>query len=1033
MTAAATDVHSAFPPSGIDPALAELVEEFLQRLQAGEAVTPSSFAAAHAEHGDALSQLLPALEMMAELGRSAVREGAELPPSGVCEPGLGVLGDFRILREIGRGGMGVVYEAEQVSLGRRIALKVLPVAAAMDPRQMQRFHVEAHAAACLHHTNIVPIHAVGCERSVPYYAMQLIEGRSLADLILELRRLDGLDQVEEEVAARPAPSLASELANGQPAPGVNRRTLDSPTVTANRAPRRTVIKAADAKTATLAPAAASPTTTTHNRDFIRTAAGLSLQAAEALEHAHQRGVLHRDIKPANLLIDTEGRLWITDFGLALLQQGDARLTVTGDLLGTLRYMSPEQAAARRVLIDGRTDLYSLGVTLYELLSLRAAIVGKDRMEILRRIVEQEPVPLRRLNPAVPADLETIVQKAMAKEPESRYATARELADDLRRFLDDQPIAARRPRLPERVMRWLRRHPSVVAATVIILVLVLLGSVIGAVLIAREQRQTAEALHQASSRLAEKVDVLTFFISLLEQGSPGAPHGGTLTVAELIDLAEEQANGRFSGQPLVRAALDHALGRILYHRGGSAERGIAYLERALDVRRKLLGPAALETLQAQVDLNATRGAIDPGEALRTLRDVVTIERRTVGADHPQAIEHAWHLSLALGRNGLWEESNALVAELVDRSRRVLGEDHMTTLELTRLLGLQRYFKGEFDEARRLYSQALATMRRKYPKSDKTLLCASTMADALLASGDVAGARQEYARIADEAGRVFKPQDTLAYDSRVRALALSRYLGNYREATVGFEQLREVSRSSFSDDTARVLICDLFLGLDHGDIAFSLTRRNQLRAQGGSPPRVYVITPDVMIASVEVDAARGDFAQAIAVALTFLDLTTARREAGRPFYPEKHYMRSIASDLLARLLASAPGSLNDVPRAMTLAETNIAIFPYDGRFRTTLGIVQYRARRLVEAITTLNLAHQLDDGRRFAPRGFFLAMAYWQKGEKEKARDLFQKSVDWMDEQRPGHPELVPVQREAAGVLGLGVSNSNPSPPIDSLNE
>jgi serine/threonine protein kinase len=167
-------------------------------------------------------------------------------------------------------------------------------------------------------------------------------------------------------------------------------------------------------------------------------AELGIQAAEALEYAHSLGVIHRDIKPANLLIDARGNLWVTDFGLAQFHS-DPGLTITGDLVGTLRYMSPEQARGHRGIIDHRTDIYSLGVTLYELLTLRPTFPGDDRQQLLRQIADEEPIAPRRLNASIPRELETIVLKAMSKEPESRYATAQELADDLRRFVENKPI------------------------------------------------------------------------------------------------------------------------------------------------------------------------------------------------------------------------------------------------------------------------------------------------------------------------------------------------------------------------------------------------------------------------------------------------------------------------------------------------------------------------------------------------------------------------------------------------------------------
>jgi serine/threonine protein kinase len=205
-------------------------------------------------------------------------------------------------------------------------------------------------------------------------------------------------------------------------------------------------------------AATKSSSSTRTRNYCRNIARLGLQGAETLDHAHTRGILHRDIKPANLLLDAEGRVWVTDFGLAQIQ-GNHGLTLSGDILGTLRYMSPEQALAKRVVIDGRTDVYSLGATLYELLTLQPAFDGKNRAEILRKIGEDDPTPLRKLNASVPHDLETIIHKGMAKEPSERYATAKDLADDLRDFLEDRPIRARRPSLLDRAAKWMRRHSA----------------------------------------------------------------------------------------------------------------------------------------------------------------------------------------------------------------------------------------------------------------------------------------------------------------------------------------------------------------------------------------------------------------------------------------------------------------------------------------------------------------------------------------------------------------------------------------------
>jgi tetratricopeptide (TPR) repeat protein len=393
--------------------------------------------------------------------------------------------------------MGVVYEAEQISLRRRVALKVLPFAAMMDPRKLQRFHHEAQAAASLHHNHIVPVYFVGCERGVHFYAMQLIEGQTLANLIHDLR----------EKASPP-----------------ERPQATSPPAT------------------TLPQAALSTETPQQRAAYYRQVAQWGAQAADALDYAHQMGVVHRDIKPGNLMLDGRGEVWVTDFGLAQFQQSEGSLTLTGDVIGTLRYMSPEQALGKRVPIDHRADVYSLGATLYELLTLEPVYPGSDRQELLRQIAFEQPRPLRRINKSIPVELETIVLKAVEKSPSDRYAIAQELADDLRRFSEDRPITARPPSLFQRTRKWARRHRAMVTAAGVCL-LVSLATLVGSlgwVLGDRAARQ-----QQAENEIGEALKAAA---PGLAQGDPGHP-----TLIEAAQRAAAQLNSGIVGTESRRRA------------------------------------------------------------------------------------------------------------------------------------------------------------------------------------------------------------------------------------------------------------------------------------------------------------------------------------------------------------------------------------------------------------------------------------------------------------------------------------------------
>ncbi len=608
---------------------AEILDGYVRALEAGN---PPDREALLATHPDLAEELQAAL-----LGVDFVHGAASrlVPEEDTdAEPGRS-LGDYRLLREVGRGGMAVVYEAEQVSLGRRVALKVLPFAAVLDPKQLQRFKNEAMAAAHLRHPNIVPVYGVGCERGVHYYAMQFVEGQSLAAAIRDLRG--------GGTGEGPRTPISSHGSNREPA-------------------------------------------------YIRMAAALGVQAAEALDHAHQLGIVHRDIKPGNLLVDLAGTLWVTDFGLACSLK-DVGLTITGELLGTIRYMSPEQALAKRVPVDHRTDVYSLGATLYELFTLEPAFPGDDPHLVIQDIALKEPVLPRRLNPALPRDLETVLLKAMWKDPAGRYATAQELADDLKRFLENRPIEAKRPGPFRRAANWSRRHRTLVGATAALLLLSTAGLATGTALLWREQAETKAAFDSAQANLRLALQALDQIYIDEAEGHPkireGLPRDLLQKGLGFYEAFVKQ-NARNKGLVRLMGNAYQRAGLIFRELGEEAraveafEGAISAYDRVLEIDPRNAGAhigrgnallelgrfeAALAAFDRAIEIDtwngrahSRRGAVlcdhldRPGEALAEFD-------RAIELDPPSAVHHA-NRGRALRRLGRFKDALAAFDRAVD---------------------------------------------------------------------------------------------------------------------------------------------------------------------------------------------------------------------------------------------------------------------------------------------------------------------------------------------------------------------------------
>jgi len=374
--------------------------------------------------------------------------------------------DYEIIAEIGRGGMGIVYEAQQVKLNRRVALKVLPaLLSAVRPDAIGRFKREAELAARLKHTNIISVYDFGEVDGTLFYTMELIEGRSLRDILREINETGGIDVV-----------LREAIGNRQQATD---DVGDAKSELGTRLPRSAFRVSSSRKPqAASLPVTRLGSSSSTDKAYYRQVARWIADVAEALDYAHGLGVIHRDIKPSNLLLAANtGRLMISDFGLAKAANagppGSAdTVTASRSLLGTARYMSPEQADDSLGPIDRRTDVYSLGATLYELLAFRPMFAAADDHEVLNQVLNKEPTPPRRSTKAVPRELETICLKALEKERANRYGSAKALRDDLERWLLDLPIHAKRPSLPNRAQKFVRRRKvasALVATAVVLLV------------------------------------------------------------------------------------------------------------------------------------------------------------------------------------------------------------------------------------------------------------------------------------------------------------------------------------------------------------------------------------------------------------------------------------------------------------------------------------------------------------------------------------------------------------------------------------
>jgi len=694
---------------------------------------------------------IPAVELAAE--NPAARAGGPRIPA--------LIGRYRVVRLLGEGGMGAVYEAEQDQPRRVVALKVIRAGFA-TPEALRRFQHESQALGRLQHPGIAQIHEAGTADTgfgpQPYFAMELIRGQALLEYV-EAHKLTTRDRL-----------------------------------------------------------------------------ALMAKICDAVDHAHQRGVLHRDLKPGNILIDETAQPKILDFGVARVAESEAqhtRQTELGQLVGTLAYMSPEQVAGDPSALDSRSDVYALGVITYELLAGRPPynIGRKPLPEAVGIIREEEPAPLSTINRHYRGDIDTIVAKALEKDKARRYGSAAEMAADIRRHLSDQPIAARPASATYQLRKFTRRHKALVSGAALVCTVLATGVV----------AISQEALR---ARRAEQVsEVVNAFLrdDLLAQASPSTQAGPTtnpdpdLKVRTALDRAAARINGKFDRQPEVEAAIRDTIGQAYFDLGvypeasaqlaralelrrrvlgaenpktvttmtafgaamkaqGKTAEAVALLSQALQLQRRVSGPAHPDTIAAMIALaGANLEASKLAQTYAISKQALEVSIHALGPDHPMTLNAMEAMATAHTAVNGYEQAKALLEKTVDGRRRVLGPEHPATLRALHELAASYERLGDFAQCQPLYRRLLDTRRRLLgPEHPDTLNSMNALANMYLHEGNCAEAIPLYIQAVEISGRVMGPEHPRRLEWMGNLAVAYRDAHQYPQAEALNFQLLEIKR-------------------------------------------------------------------------------------------------------------------------------------------------------------------------------------------------------------------------------------------------
>ena len=887
------------------------------------------------------------------------------------------IGRYRIIRVLGEGGMGTVYEAEQDQPRRRVALKVIRTAWA-SPQMLLRFKQESQVLGSLHHPGIAQIYEAGSAETSsglqPFFAMELIQGLPLNQF-------------------------------------VGRHKLDT-------------------------------------RDRL----ALMIRICDAVHHAHLRGIIHRDLKPGNILVDETGQPKILDFGVARVTDSDAeatRQTDVGQVLGTLSYMSPEQVLADPLALDTRSDVYALGVILYELLAGKLPYaLSRQLAEAMRTIQEIDPNPLSSINRVYRGDIDTIVSKALEKDKARRYESAADLAGDIRRYLEDLPITAKPASTSYQIKKFAKRHKALVTSVAAVFVVLVIGVVVSTAEAVRARR--AERKAQQQSEIASAVnDFLQK--DLLSQASAyyQSKPDPDMKVRTALDRAAQNISGKFNRQPEVEAAIRDTIGSTYTDLGLYAE-GHSHLERALELDKKIWGPENQKTIATMLRLAETeelQGKYTDAEALA--KQTLELSRRALGPENMLTLRTMNRLTSVYDELGKYSDGEALGSQAVDISRRVNGPEATETVDSMYFLAIMYYEEGKFAQAEDLNSKVLGIRRRVLGQDNPdTLNAMNNLAASYADDKKYAESVAINEQLIESRRRVLGPEHPDTMDAMVNLAFDYRGEKKYADAETIDRKVLEIQK--------RVL------GPEHPSTLRSMHNlANDVRAQGrlAEAQAMDIKTleirrrvlgpenPDTLwsMNNLAYDYKKAhEFAQAAA-----LDTKTAELRA-RVLGPDNpltlQSYEALASDYtalgdyakvesvyrkacetqphsavplnqLAWFLLTVPDKgLRRPAEALQLSRKSVELAGENaGNEYNTLGLALVRSRLWDEAVSTLHKSVEFNKSSE-PTDFFFLAMAEHGLGAKAEAERNFAQGADLARELGRSDPDTMELWAESAKALG-----------------